>query len=105
MNGTPPPLLVMWRGDGCHLCDDAAELLGALVDERERAGLPVPAVEHRRIADDPAVERELFEQIPVLEMSGHRLLLATRLGPIRRFVEEHLDGLPAVSPPASGPGR
>jgi hypothetical protein len=42
----------------------------------------------RRIAEDPAIERALFEQIPVLEVDGRRLPLAVRLGPIRAFLDE-----------------
>jgi hypothetical protein len=86
-----PPLLVLWRGDGCHLCDETAEILALLLDERRRAGLAVPVVEHRRIADDPAVERELFEQIPVLEMDGERLLLALRANQVRAWLTGRLD--------------
>ena len=31
---TPLPDLVLWRGDGCHLCDDARALVTALLAER-----------------------------------------------------------------------
>jgi hypothetical protein len=84
----PLPDLVLWRSDRCHLCEETAELLVALMGERAAAARPVPAVVVRRIAEDPAVERELHDHVPVLEVSGRRLLLATRLGPIRTFVDE-----------------
>jgi hypothetical protein len=87
----PLPLLVLWRGDGCHLCDETEELLDLLLAERARAGLPVPPVEHKRIVEYPEVEREIFEQIPVLEMNGVRLPLALRPGPIRSWLATMLD--------------
>lgn len=87
----PLPTLVLWRGDGCHLCDETAELLDLLLAERARAALPVPPVEHRRIVEDPAVERALFELIPVLEIGGERLPLALRPGPIRTWLSAQLD--------------
>lgn len=60
----------------------------ALLRERASTGRPVPQLVVRRIAEDPAVERELREQVPVLESAGRRLALATRLGPIRAFIDE-----------------
>ncbi len=85
------PDLVLWRGDGCHLCDDARDLVDALLLERAGAGLPSPDLVERRIADDPAVERALFEVIPVLEIAGRRLPLALRAGAVRAFLVEMLD--------------
>jgi len=89
---TPLPDLVLWRGDGCHLCDDARALVTSLLAERAAAGLRTPALVEGRIADDPAAERELFEQIPVLEFDGRRLPLALRAGPVRAFLADALDG-------------
>lgn len=84
----PLPDLVLWRSDRCHLCEETAELLAGLFAERAAAGLPVPVLIVRRIAESPAVERELHDHVPVLEASGRRLLLATRLGPVRAFLDE-----------------
>lgn len=84
----PLPDLVLWRSDRCHLCEDTAELLAALMSERAAAGRLVPAVVVRHITEDPVVERELHDNVPVLEVAGRRLLLATRLGPVRVFVDE-----------------
>jgi len=89
---TPLPDLVLWRGDGCHLCDDARTLVHALLAERAAVGLRTPALVERRITDDPAAERELFEQIPVLEFDGRRLPLALRAGSVRTFLADALDG-------------
>jgi hypothetical protein len=84
----PLPDLVLWRSDRCHLCEETAELLAALLADRGAAGRPVPQLVVRRIAEDPAVERELHDHVPVLEVAGRRLLLATRLGPVRAFLDE-----------------
>jgi len=88
---TPLPDLVLWRGDGCHLCDDARALVTGLLAERAAAGRLNPALVERRIADDPAVERQLLEQIPVLEFDGRRLPLALRSGQVRAFLADVLD--------------
>jgi len=88
---TPLPGLTLWRGDGCHLCDDARVLVTALLAERAAAGLRSPALVERRIADDPAAERDLFELIPVLELDGRRLPLALRSGQVRAFLADMLD--------------
>lgn len=85
---TPLPDLVLWRSDSCHLCEDATELVEALLVRRTANGLAIPRLVVRRIAEDPEVERALFEQIPVLEVAGRRLPLAIRLGPIRAFLDE-----------------
>ena len=85
---TPLPDLVLWRSDRCHLCEDAIELVEQLLEQRAAAGRATPRLVVRRIAEDPAVERQLFEQVPVLEVEGHRLPLALRLGPIRAFLDE-----------------
>jgi hypothetical protein len=85
---SPLPDLVIWHSERCHLCEETIERVEALLDEWVAAGRPVPRLVPRRIADDPAVERALFEQIPVLEVEGRRLPLAVRLGPIRAFLDE-----------------
>ena len=85
---TPLPDLVLWRSDRCHLCEETTAIVEALLEQWAAAGRAVPRLVPRRIAEDPAVERELFEQIPVLEVDGRRLPLAVRLGPIRAFLDE-----------------
>ena len=87
-SGAPLPDLVLWRSDRCHLCEETVTLAEALLAERAVRGLKVPRLVSRRIAEDVVVERELFEQIPVLEVDGRRLPLAVRLGPIRAFLDE-----------------
>jgi len=79
---------VLWRSDRCHLCEDTTALVEALLRQRAAAGRVVPRLVIRSIAEDPAIERALFEQIPVLEIAGRRLPLAVRLGQIRAFLDE-----------------
>jgi hypothetical protein len=85
---TPLPDLVLWRSDRCHLCEDTTVLVEQLLLQRAASGRPVPRLVVRRIAEDPAAERELFEQVPVLEVGRRRLPLALRLGSIRAFLDE-----------------
>jgi len=85
---TPLPDLVLWRSDRCHLCEETTTLVQALLAERAATGRAVPRLVPRRIAEDPAVERALFEQVPTLEVEGRRLALAVRLGLIRAFLDE-----------------
>ena len=96
------PDLVLWRRDGCHLCDDARQLVTTLLAERAATGRRVPAIVERSITDDPAIERELFEQIPVLDLGGSRLPLAIRTGAIRTFLATALDRAEAALDGRSG---
>jgi hypothetical protein len=86
--GTPLPDLVIWHSERCHLCEETIELVEALLEQRVATGRAVPRLVPRRIAEDPAVERALFEQIPVLEVEGRRMPLAVRVGAIRAFLDE-----------------
>ena len=90
MEPAAPPLpdLVLWHSDGCHLCEDTTTLVEQLLQQRSAAGRAVPRLIARRIAEDLAVQRELFELVPVLEVAGRRLPLAIRPGPIRAFLDE-----------------
>jgi len=90
MDPAPAPLpdLVLWRSDECQLCEETAALLAQLLAQRSAAGRAVPALVIRRIAEDPAEERALSEQVPVLEAAGRRLPLALRIGPIRAFLDQ-----------------
>jgi hypothetical protein len=85
---TPLPDLVLWRSDRCHLCEDTEAIVEGLLAERVAGGRPVPRLVPRRIAEEPALERALFEQIPVLDVGGRRLPLAIRPDPIRAFLAE-----------------
>jgi len=52
---------------GCHLCDDAREVVGAVVGElAERSDAPRIEVEERSILDDAALHERFVEEIPVV---------------------------------------
>jgi len=89
---SPTPPLVLWRTDGCGLCRKTRSLLTTILAERADAGLPVPLVVERDLAEDAAAERAFFELIPVLEIGPRRLDLALRPEAIRAFLAEALDG-------------
>ena len=52
----PSPVVVLYSKPGCGLCDDARELLAAILADRARAGLAAPPIEERDITTDPAWE-------------------------------------------------
>jgi len=52
---------------GCHLCDDARDVVGAVVGElAERPGAPRVEVEERSILDDAELHERFAEEIPVV---------------------------------------
>jgi glutaredoxin len=61
------PTVVLYSRPGCHLCDDAREIV-----TRVRAELPF-ALEERDIEQDDALHREYLERIPVLALDGEEL--------------------------------
>ena len=81
---TPLPDLVLYTRDGCHLCDEAREVVRALVAER---GSHAPRVVERDITSNDDWHREFLTTIPVLELGDRRLELATSPGKIRRFLD------------------
>lgn len=98
MTGPAPlPDLVLYRRDECHLCDESRATLELLLAERLAAGLQAPRLVERDIDADPALQRAMFETIPVLELGGRRLALAIRLPAIRAFLAGALEtaGRPA----------
>ena len=87
----PLPDLILYSRPGCHLCDEARALLQALLAERVAAGLPAPALEERDIESDPEWQRAFFATIPVVEIGGRRLELATSAAKLHRLLSESLD--------------
>ena len=60
-------LVTLYGKPGCHLCDDAREVV-----ERVRAEHPFELREVD-VSLDPVVHREYGERIPVLELDGEEL--------------------------------
>jgi hypothetical protein len=61
------PLVTLYGKPGCHLCDDAREVV-----ERVRADHPFDLREVD-VSLDPQLFREYGERIPVLELDGEEL--------------------------------
>jgi glutaredoxin len=61
------PVLTLFGKPGCHLCDEARDLVRRICDGR--------AVELREIdiTLDPTLNREYGERIPVLALNGEEL--------------------------------
>lgn len=93
---TPLPDLVLYMRPGCGLCTEARAAIDLLIADRTAHGSPVPIVVERNIDEDPALHRELFDRIPVIELGSGRLELATSVARLRRLFADVLDG------PASG---
>ena len=91
----PLPDLVLYRRDGCHLCDDARVTLELLLAERAARGLPAPAIRERDIEADEDLHRRYAFTIPVVALGGRELELATSPAKLRRLLEDALDGTPA----------
>jgi hypothetical protein len=91
MSLTPVPDLFLYGRPGCGLCDEARELLTGLLDARHQAGLPAPSLVERNIETDPTWQRAFFDTIPVVELDGRRLELATSAMRLRRLLSDVLD--------------
>jgi hypothetical protein len=83
--------LYLYTRSGCHLCDDAGTVLGAILAERAAAGLPSPAVVKRDIDTRDDWQRAFLTTIPVIEFGEHRLDLAVSPAGIRRMLAQALD--------------
>jgi len=68
---------------GCHLCDDARELISAVVQDvtDERPSLAI-AVEELSILDDAELHARYVEDIPVLLING-KVHNYWRIDPVR----------------------
>ena len=87
----PLPDLVLYARPGCHLCDETRAAIELLLADRWARGLPVPTVIERDIEADPELHRRLLERIPVVELGGARLELATSVARLRRLFADVLD--------------
>ena len=88
---TPLPDLYLYTRHGCHLCDNARAIVQGLLEDRAARGLRTAALRTRDIATDPDWERQFFDRIPVLELSGRRLELVTSQAKVRQFLADALD--------------
>ena len=95
MSGTPLPDLILYGRPDCGLCDEARDLLRALLAERATAGLSTPNVREIDIESDPALERAFLASIPVVALGDRRLGTVTSAAKLRRLLRDVLDGTPA----------
>ena len=91
MPDAPLPDLILYGRPGCHLCDDAREMVDALLRQRADAGQATPTVVERDIEANAEWQRAYFETIPVIELGDRRIDLATSLAKIRRLLADVLD--------------
>jgi glutaredoxin len=98
MADAPLPDLILYSRAGCHLCDEARDLLRGLLEERARQGLTAPNLSEIDIESDPDLERRFFTTIPVVELGDQRLELATSAAKLRRLLSDVLDGSAATTP-------
>jgi hypothetical protein len=93
----PLPDLLLYVRAGCELCDEARATLQLLLAERTAAGEPSPRLVERDIGTDEALERALFDRIPVIELGDRRLELTSSRAKLRRLLAEVLDAaVPAI---------
>lgn len=92
MSGTPLPDLILYGRADCGLCDEARELLRALLEERRANSLPTPTLREVDIESDPALERAFFASIPAVELGDRRLETVTSPAKLRRLLADVLDG-------------
>ena len=91
----PLPDLLLYTRPGCELCDEARQLLGAIVVERLSVGRPTPSIVEVDIATDPALERTYLDRIPVVELAGRRIETIISAAKVRRLLSDAFDGAPA----------
>ncbi len=92
MTVLPLPVLYLYTRAGCHLCDEARATVQSLLEDRAARGRRTAAIRERDIETNPEWERRFFTTIPVVELGGRRLELATSPAKLRRFLDEALDG-------------
>ncbi|HUQ79445.1 MAG TPA: glutaredoxin family protein [Patescibacteria group bacterium] len=92
MSVTPLPELLLYTRDGCDLCKEARAIVQGLLEDRAARGQRTASLRVHDIATDPGWERQFFDRIPVVEVGGRRLELATSPAKVRAFLADALDG-------------
>jgi Glutaredoxin-like domain (DUF836) len=87
------PLLTIYRRPGCHLCDEARQLLQAELEGRASRGEPVPRVREVDIDGDEALHDRYYLRIPVLAMGNDEIELVSSTVALRRFLDRNLPAL------------
>jgi glutaredoxin-like protein DUF836 len=92
MTASNVPDLILYRRDGCELCEESRAIVQALLEDRAAHGRRTAALREVDIAADADLEAQFGTTIPVLELDGRRLELAISSVKVRRFLDEALDG-------------
>jgi Glutaredoxin-like domain (DUF836) len=87
------PLLTIYRRDGCHICDDARQLVQVELERRAARGEPVPRVREVDIDTDSQLHDRYHLRIPVLAIGDDEIELVTSGVAVRRFLERLLPAL------------
>jgi len=97
MADRPLPDLILYGRADCGLCDEARDLLQALLADRRARDLPTPDLVERDIDPDPAWQRAYFATIPVVELGDRRLETVTSLAALRGILRDVLDAEPSTA--------
>jgi Glutaredoxin-like domain (DUF836) len=97
MADSPLPDLILYGRPDCSLCDEARELITALLDDRRMRDLPTPALVERDIDTDPTWQRAYFATIPIVELGDQRLETVASLAALRRLLTDVLDAEPSTA--------
>ena len=73
------------------MCDEARAIVQGLLEDRAARGRRTAAIRERDITTNADWERAYFATIPVVEIDGRRLELATSPAKLRRFLDDALD--------------
>ena len=91
--GDPPTEVILYTRPGCGLCDgDPRRLLDALLARRAPTAGPAASSASSTSRLTRTSSAAFFAEIPVVEVAGRRLTLATSPGRIERLLAEVLDG-------------
>jgi glutaredoxin-like protein DUF836 len=97
MADPPIPDLILYGRAACGLCDEARDLIRALLADRRARNLPTPALVECDIDTDPAWQRAYFATIPVVELGDRRLETVTSLAALRTLLGDVLDAEPSTA--------
>jgi len=84
------PLLSVYGRPGCHLCEEAEQVLQAALEDRVRRGEPVPRVRHVSIEGDADLESRYGALIPVVVVGTDQLDLVISERRLRAFLDRVL---------------
>jgi len=87
--------IVLYGAPGCHLCDETRDVLERVIEERRAAGRTDTHLMEVDITGDEVLLGTFLETIPVVEVGGSMLELATSPARVRAFLARELDGIEA----------